>query len=109
MSRLTQCADKYAKNAFVKHFEMQQACYGLNTQASVASKVGVSQCTVGNHLKDPDKIPVGVLRKYKKTLKLNPVILLELFGVTQKEAKEALVSLMRSNELINAMGEKEKC
>lgn len=95
MARLPQCADKYAKNAFVKHFEMQQACYGLNTQASVASKVGVSQCTVGNHLKDPDKISLGVLRKYRKVLRLNPVYILEMLGVTKKEANEALLAFIR--------------
>ena len=101
MARLKQCADQYAKNAFLKHFEMQQVCYGLRSQEAVAAKIGVSQCTVGNHKKDPDKIPVGILRKYKQTLQLNPVLLLELLGVTKKEAKKALITLMSSEDIIN--------
>lgn len=89
MPRLRQNADRDTMRDFICEVNAQRARFGLATQRAFGESVGICQATAGKYLKDPEMIPLGVLRSMVKTIKPDPVILLKALGYTSKEIRRS--------------------
>lgn len=85
MSRLRQNADRDTMRDFVSEINAQRGRFGLTSQRVFGKSIGVAQSTAGKYLKDPEAMPLGVLRVLVKTLKPNPIVLLKALGYTTKD------------------------
>ena len=85
MARLRQNEEKDTMKDFVAEINAQCGRYGYKTQASLAKVLDVCQPTVGNYLRSPETIPLGTLRKIVKQLRIDPVVLLRMFGYSAKQ------------------------
>lgn len=85
MSRLRQNADRDTMRDFVSEINAQRGRFGLTSQRVFGKSIGIAQSTAGKYLKDPEAMPLGVLRLLVKTLKPNPIVLLKALGYTTKD------------------------
>lgn len=85
MSRLRQNADRDTMRDFVSEVNAQRGRFGLTSQRAFGESVGICQSTAGKYLKNPEIMPLGVLRAVVKTLKPNPLVLLKALGYTAKD------------------------
>ena len=85
MSRLRQNADRDTMRDFVSEINAQRGRFGLTSQRVFGKSIGNPQSTAGKYLKDPEAMPLGVLRLLVKTLKPNPIVLLKALGYTTKD------------------------
>lgn len=85
MSRLRQNSDRDTMRDFVSEINAQRGRFGLTSQRVFGKSIGIAQSTAGKYLKDPEAMPLGVLRLLVKTLKPNPIVLLKALGYTTKD------------------------
>lgn len=95
MPRIRQYADRDALKDLRGEIEAQGCRFGYKSQRLLADPLGVSQCTVGNWLRNPDVISLGDLRTMVRKLKLDPVIVLKALGYTSQDIKK--IGRMNSN------------
>lgn len=67
MPRLRQNADRDTMKDFVADIKAQATRYGCNTQSAMGKALGLCQGSVGNYLREPETIRLGVLRNMCKT------------------------------------------
>lgn len=85
MPRLRQNADRDSMRDFVSEINAQRGRFGLTSQRVFGKSIGIAQSTAGKYLKDPEAMPLSVLRSLVKTLKPDPIVLLKALGYTTKE------------------------
>ena len=85
MPRLRQNADRDTMRDFVSEINAQRGRFGLTSQRVFGKSIGIAQSTAGKYLKDPEAMPLSVLRSLVKTLKPDPIVLLKALGYTTKE------------------------
>ena len=85
MPRLRQNTDRDTMRDFVSEINAQRGRFGLTSQRVFGESIGIAQSTAGKYLKDPEAMPLGVLRLLVKTLKPNPIVLLKALGYTTRE------------------------
>lgn len=85
MARLRQNADRDTMKDFVSEINAQRGRFGLTSQRVFGKSIGIAQSTAGKYLKDPEAMPLSVLRSLVKTLKPDPIVLLKALGYTTKE------------------------
>ena len=80
-------AAEMARQNFQKAVKIQR--FELNlTQKELGAMLGIEGPHTGKQLANPDKIPVGRLRKIIQILHLDPLIVLALLGYTEKDIKQ---------------------
>lgn len=89
MPRLRQNADRDTMKDFVADIKAQATRYGCTTQSAMGKALGLCQGSVGNYLREPETIRMGVLRNMCKTFKLDPIILLRALGYSSKDIKKS--------------------
>lgn len=85
MPRLRQNADRDTMCDFISEVNAQRGRFGLTSQRAFGESVGICQSTAGKYLKDPESMPLGVLRATVKAIKPNPIVLLKALGYTTKD------------------------
>ena len=85
MPRLRQNADRDTMGDFISEVNAQRGRFGLTSQRVFGESLGIAQSTAGKYLKEPEAMPLGVLRSLVKTLKPNPIVVLKALGYTTKE------------------------
>ena len=88
MPRIRQKADEYAMTDFINEINAQCGRFGYRSQKSLGAVIGVCQATAGNYLKNPDNIPLGVLRSMVKAIKPDPLVVLRAIGYSSKDIKD---------------------
>ncbi|MBR3973255.1 MAG: helix-turn-helix transcriptional regulator [Oscillospiraceae bacterium] len=88
MPRIHQYSDQYAMRDLIAEINAKCARMGCRSQKAFGEIIGVCQSTVGNYLKKPDNIPLGILRIMVKQLHLDPVVVLLAVGYTAKDIKK---------------------
>ena len=88
MPRIKQYEERYAMDDFMAEVNAQRARYGYDTQEKLGPVIGVCQSTAGNYMRDPMKIPFGVLRLLVKAVKPDPGVLLKALGYTTQDIKK---------------------
>lgn len=89
MPRIRQNADRDAMNDLLKEIRAQAARFGLTSQKALGDALGLCQTTIGNYLREPDKIRMDNLRVMCKQLRLDPIVLLRALGYNTKEIKKS--------------------
>ena len=85
MPRIRQNADRDTMRDFAAEINAQRWRFGLTSQKAFGESIGTCQSTAGKYLKEPETMPLSVLRSVVKTLKPNPVILLKALGYSTKD------------------------
>ena len=80
MPRLRQNADHDAIKDFISEINAQRGRFGLTSQRVFGESIGIAQSTAGKYLKDPEAMPLSVLRALVKT-----ILLLKALGYTTKD------------------------
>lgn len=75
-----------AKQAFRQEVKIQRVRYDL-TQGELADIAGIDRSVMSRLMANPDKIGVGRLRTIIRTLSIDPVVILRLFGYTDKDIR----------------------
>ena len=88
MPRLRQNAERDAMKDLVGEISAQSARYGYRSQTSLSKALGVCQATVSNYLKQPEYIPMGILRSIVKVLRPNPIIVLKALGYSSSDIRK---------------------
>lgn len=88
MPRIRQNEEKYATNDFVAEVNAQCGRYGYKSQKSLGNALGVCQATAGSYLKNPDGIPLRILREMVKLLRPDPVVVLKALGYSTQDIKK---------------------
>lgn len=88
MPRIRQYEEKYAMKDFIDEINAQRARFGYTSQRVTGEAIGVSQATAGKYLKEPESIPLGVLRKMVKVFKPDPIVMLKTLGYTTQDIKQ---------------------
>lgn len=88
MPRIRQYEEKYALRDFTNELNAQRARFGYTSQSATGDAIGVCQATVGRYLKEPEVIPLGVLRKMVKVFKPDPLVVLKAVGYTSADIKQ---------------------
>ena len=88
MPKIRQYAERDAMKDFLAEINAQCGRYGYKSQKSLGNALGVCQATAGNYLRNPDNIPLGVLRAVVKTLKPNPAVVLKAIGYSSADIKK---------------------
>ena len=89
MPRLRQNADRDTMHDFICEVNAQRGRFGLTSQRAFGESIGTCQSTAGKYLKEPETMPLGVLRSMVKTIKPDPVVLLKALGYTTKEIRRS--------------------
>lgn len=90
MPRIRQNEDVYAMKDFIDEINAQCGRYGYKSQRALGEAVGVCQATARSYLLDPCNMPLGILRKMIKQLRLDPVVVLRMLGYSGREVRNAL-------------------
>lgn len=85
MPRIRQYAERDAMKDFLAEINAQCGRYGYKSQKSLGEALGVCQSTVGNYLRNPESIPLKVLREMVKILRPDPIIVLKALGYSTKD------------------------
>ena len=88
MPRIRQYAERDALKDLRGEIEAQGYRKGYKSHAKLAGPLGVCPNTVGNWMRNPDKIPLGDLRNIVKMLRPDPVIVLKAMGYTAADIKK---------------------
>lgn len=88
MPRIRQNADLYATRDFLAEINAQCGRYGYKSQKALGDALGVCQATARSYLRNPDGIPLGILRAMVKTLKPNPTVVLKAIGYSAADIKK---------------------
>lgn len=85
MPRLRQNADRDAIRDLISEINAQRGRFGITSQRAFGESIGICQSTAGKYLKDPEAIPLGVLRAIVKAINPNPIVLLKALGYSSKD------------------------
>lgn len=88
MPRIRQKADEYAIADFLQEINAQCGRFGYKSQKALGGALGVCQATAGNYLRNPESIPLWILRAMVKTLKPDPVVVLKAIGYSSNDIKK---------------------
>ena len=88
MPRISQLADKYAREDFAKEIRRKQGEMELMSVRALAEAIDIPASTLGPKLREPDKLDVVDLRKIVKTLSPDPAVILRLLGYETKTANK---------------------
>ena len=67
MPRIRQYAERDAMKDFIAEINAQCGRFGYKSQKALGGVLGVCQATAGNYLRNPETIPLSILRSMVKT------------------------------------------
>lgn len=89
MPRIRQKAGQYRTADFLKELELAKVRCGIRTDRELAELVGVSKRVIGYQKRNPDRMPVELLRTIATTLNMDPAAVLSFLGLKMpKSTKE---------------------
>lgn len=86
-------AEDRAKDDFRREVRIRRVHLDMR-QFELADDMGIVPSVMTGYLAEPDKIPVGRLRKMNRVLDMDPLILLALIGYTDKDIQKLKKRLM---------------
>lgn len=81
--------DEAAREALRREVKARRAYLDM-TQAALARALGISSPVMSELLANPDKISAGRLRAIIRKLSLDPIVVLNFLGYSQKEIEKFL-------------------
>lgn len=81
--------DEAAREALRREVKARRAYLDM-TQAALARALGISSPVMSELLANPDKISAGRLRAIIRKLNLDPIVVLNFLGYSQKEIEKFL-------------------
>lgn len=88
MPRLRVDPAEKAKADFLREIKVKRAQFDI-LQRDIGEEIGLSTSATSSLLSRPDDISVGRLRKIIAMLRLDPVIVMALLGISVKDARKA--------------------
>lgn len=96
MPRISQNAERYAKEDFQREIRSKQGYYDLMSYRALGAAADIPYATLWEKLKEPDKLAVADLRKLVKTICPDPLIVLSLLGYSKQDLKRVRKQLEES-------------